>query len=86
MEEKLWLIHYRDSDNYDELCGCIVMRGTEVDVQEMILALTEDIMYEDFCVEAQYYTLKSALAGKTLKYDDYGHYYHYVEVSYNLGV
>lgn len=86
MEEKLWLIHYRDADNYDELYGCIVMRGTEADVQEMILALTEAIMYDDFCAEVQYYTLKSALTGKTLNYDDYGHCYHYIEVPYSLGV
>lgn len=84
-----WVLFYQDTTDDEVASEIYVIRGDESDAQEMVLALTLDQMYEDFCFDCDWFletfslkeALERALQYKTMKdYDDYGHRWHYQKV------
>lgn len=80
-----WVVFYQNTTDDEVASEMYIIRGDESDAQEMVLALTLDQMYEDFCFDYDYFVsnfredaLERALEYKTMEdYDDYGHRWHY---------
>lgn len=84
-----WVLFYQDTTDDEVASEMYIIRGNESDAQEMVLTLTLEQMYEDFCFDFDWFlenfslekALERALQYKTMKdYDDYGHRWHYQKV------
>ena len=69
-----WIVFYQDTSDDEVASEMYIIRGDESDAQEMVLTLTLDQMYEDFCFDYDYFVsnfredaLERALEYKTME-------------------